>query len=81
MRSKMMILAVVATLMLGACTEHTARTSLQGGLIGGATGLVVGSIFKHPVKNAARGAVLGAAAGALVGTIDDAAEGRQGYGY
>lgn len=81
MRGIMIISVAAAALVLGACTEHTAQRTLEGGLIGGGVGLVAGAIYGHPVESAAKGAVLGAATGAIIGTVGDLANGRNGYRY
>jgi hypothetical protein len=61
----------LAALALGACPEHTARTSVATGLVGGGIGLVAGALVGRPIERARRRTVLGAEAGAIVGTVDE----------
>ena len=45
MRGTLTVLALLAVTALGACTEHTARSTARGGLIGGGVGLVAGALY------------------------------------
>jgi hypothetical protein len=62
---------LIAALALGACaTEHQARTTTTGALVGATAGAVIGSQTNDTANGAVIGGMLGAAAGAVIGATD-----------
>ncbi len=73
---KMLILVIVATVLLGACSgmSYTEQRTLSGGAIGAGSGALIGWAAGNP----AAGAAIGGGAGLLGGYLYDRYEKSQG---
>ena len=76
-RSTLCVMAMVVVVLLGGCSQPLStreKSTIGGGLLGGAAGSIIGAAVGSPGAGAAIGTALGAGTGALYG---DRAQGQE----